>query len=279
MISSRAFAKVNLGLRILDRRPDNYHNIETIFASVNLFDEIDIDTTGGGIRLVCPDTHLPTNRHNLVYRAALLFMETYHLPGGLEIVLKKRIPIGGGLGGGSSDAAAVLKALARLFQIKPSDDELIGLASRLGMDVPFFVKGGAACARGRGEQLEPFRLPRLDLVICYPGFSVSTRWAYENVGPTLTKDDNWIKMLRGGLETQDLRTVRQYLANDFEPLVFRIYPELARIKERFLELGAKAALLSGSGSSVYAIVDDFSRSGVTEFLIDNRRTFFVAETM
>ena len=127
--------------------------------------------------------------------------------------------------------------------------------------------------------MEPFNLPRLRLIICHPGFSVSTRWAYDNISPALTRDDNWIRMLREGLEAQDFEKVRQYLVNDFEPLVFRIYPELARIKERFLELGARAALLSGSGSSVYAVVDGSSEPGIVAFLADNRRKYFVAETM
>ena len=278
MISSRAFAKINLGLRILGKRPDNYHNIETIFTTISLHDEITVTRTEQGISLTCPGTRLPTSRHNLAYCAAALFLEHSRLEAGVSILLQKKIPIGAGLGGGSADAACVLKMLRDLFGLVTSDQELVELGRTLGMDVPFFIRGGAACARGRGDELEHFRLPRLSLVICHPGFSISTKWAYENIGSNLTKEENWITMLRKGLETQDFALVRQYLINDFEPLVFKIYPELGRLKEELLKLGAHGALLSGSGSTLYAIVDETSKPGILQFLKEHRKQYSVAET-
>ncbi len=280
MISSRAFAKINLGLRIVNKREDNYHNIETIFTTVSLWDELEVDLDKDGIELITSGIPVAPTRTNLAYRAAEIFLKRFKINRGLRIILKKAIPIGSGLGGGSSDAASVLRTLATLFDLKNSDDRLVEIAKDLGMDVPFFLKGGAALARGRGDELDYFDLPRMRLIIYYPGFSISTRWAYSNIDlSNLTKDPNLINMLKDSFEEKDFNGIRRYLINDFEPLIFRTYPELKEIKDRFLELGAIGALLSGSGSSIYAIVDQKSEEAISEFLNQRQRTFFKVETV
>lgn len=279
MTSLKAYAKINLGLRIIAKRPDGYHDIETILANVSLHDQIEIAESVHGIKLFVSGLNVPRNERNLAYQAASLFLKEFNIERGITIRLHKRIPVGGGLGGGSADAVAVLKGMRQLFKPYIPDEELLVLGQRIGMDVPFFFAGGAAEARGRGDELEYFNLPAMSIIIHHPGYPISTRWAYGNVGLNLTKEESWIKILRRGLVAQDFVDIKKHLVNDFESLVFRTYPELQSIKEDFLARGAKAALLSGSGSCVYAIVDELSLTRIAEFLKQNSKIFFVAETI
>ncbi len=279
MISSKAYAKLNLGLKILNKREDNYHNIETIVTTISLRDKIEIEIINSGLKLYCQGAKLPIDIRNIAYRAADIFLREYEIKTGIMIRLIKNIPVGGGLGGGSSDAASTLKLMRTLLKPDLPHSELLRLGKKLGMDVPFFLKGGTACARARGDELEYFDLPTIRFVVHYPGFPISTRWAYENIALNLTKEENWIKIVKSSLETQNIGELKKYLINDFERLVFKIHPELEIIKEKFLELGAKVALLSGSGSCVYAIVDVDSEIKISNFLNSVQKVFFVAETV
>jgi 4-diphosphocytidyl-2-C-methyl-D-erythritol kinase len=251
----RAPAKINLSLRVVGKRRDGYHLVDTIMLPVSLYDEIEIARPRSGrregLRVTCDHPLVPSGKRNLVYRATelLLGKQASHKP--LRIHIRKRIPVGAGLGGGSSDAAATLFALNRLYRLKKSRRELLRLGALLGADVPFFILGRAARARGIGHQLTPLgSMPRLWAIILYPGFPVSTRWAYRNLSFKLTKGIGNTSLNR---LMRDRREFAPLLVNDLEKVVFRRYPRLAALKERLVQAGARAALMSGSGSSVFGI--------------------------
>ncbi len=266
MITKKAWAKINLGLKIIDRREDNYHNIETTLSTINLADILNINEMSDGIIIESIGLDIKPEE-NLCYRAAQLFKTRYKIDKGIEIKLIKNIPVGAGLGGGSSDAAAVLIGLNELFNVKIATHDLAVLGSEIGMDVPFFVKGGAAYARGRGDELKFFKLPRMDIVLYYPGYSISTKWAYEEfdrTGLTPTVDLNKI-FEKEGKKKKKPRTGFS-LQNDFERIVFKKHPDLLDVKTHMLAEGALLVSLTGSGSCLYAIVDDQIRKKITKYL-------------
>jgi 4-diphosphocytidyl-2-C-methyl-D-erythritol kinase len=245
-------AKINLSLRVIRRRDDNFHEIETLMAPISIADTLDIERRkSGGLQFVCSDPALPVNGDNLVVRAAGSFCSALRLEPHLRIELKKRIPHGAGLGGGSSDAAATLMALDHLFATNLPRAELSRLAAALGSDVPFFIAQGAAWCRGRGELVEPCPLPRaLPLLLIKPPFPVPTPWAY--------------KQWRDSIEIPGVLYAPQrfdwgVMVNDLERPVFEKYLQLAEMKRWFLDQSETAgALMSGSGSTVFALLRDKS---------------------
>lgn len=247
-------AKINLGLRVLGKRDDGYHDLATIFVPVDLCDTVELHTRDLGLSMECTRDDVPCDSGNLCLRAAA---EVYRFAGGggVHIALDKRIPVGAGLGGGSSNAAMVLRALPRLWGVDIPDDELHAMAARLGSDVPFFLHDGPALAGGRGEILTPLnvRLPWW-IVLVTPGIHVSTAWAYAALGTREWQPDPRLDLLltdavRGG-DSAPL------LVNDFEPAVFERWPAIAEMKRRLLENGAVGALMSGSGSTVFGLFSD-----------------------
>ncbi|HEY4612661.1 MAG TPA: 4-(cytidine 5'-diphospho)-2-C-methyl-D-erythritol kinase [Bacteroidota bacterium] len=252
----RAYAKINLGLQILGKRPDQYHDIETVFHQINLCDEIDLSENGDSIRFHCDMRELPGDDSNLCIRAVKLLQQITGTAKGVDIVLRKRIPLAAGLGGGSTDAATTLKGLTKLWGLDISNDELRALSLSLGSDVPFFIDGGSAYATGKGEQLQliELELPYW-IVVVTPPVQISTAWAYGNmhVNPHVKRED--LRSLIGENMNQP-RVLVNKLRNDFEPLVFRHHPEVMRIKEQLVRGGAEFALMSGSGSSVFGLFSD-----------------------
>ena len=256
----RSPAKVNLGLWVGRKRPDGFHDIVTIIAPVGLADTISIHRTRAGIDVSCDVPTVPSGPKNLAYKAAAALFTTAGLDAGCRIRINKRIPVGGGLGGGSSNAAAVLAGLNQLLGQPLSPSRLLHVGAGLGSDVPAFLMNGPCVARGRGEKLRRIRLPRLEMVLCFPGYPVPTAWAYaeldrlRSAGLGLTKPFVSSKILRAGLRRNESDTVAAQLGNSFEPPVFRRFPALGRAKELLLRQGALAASLSGSGSTVYGLV-------------------------
>lgn len=245
-------AKVNLSLRVLRRRDDGYHDIVTLMAPVSIFDTLEIERqTGGGLQFTCSDAALPTGDENLAVRAARLFCGKFGFAPDLSILLKKEIPHGAGLGGGSSDAATVILALDQLFETNLPCKELSELAAELGSDVPFFIQQSAAWCRGRGEIVEACKLPSLPLLLIKPPFGVPTPWAYKN----------W----RDSLEIPGVRYAPQpfawgELVNDLERPVFEKYLQLAELKRWLLAQPETAgALMSGSGATVFALLNEKSQ--------------------
>jgi 4-diphosphocytidyl-2-C-methyl-D-erythritol kinase len=259
-ISVKAFAKINLGLRILKKRPDGYHDIETVFHRVNIFDELTFEEADS-ISLAGSDALLPSDDTNLCIRAAKLLQQHCNCRRGARIILNKKIPVGAGLGGGSSDAAATLLSLGQLWNLEISENKLTELALQLGSDVSYFLHSGAAYAKGRGEILEyfPLILP-FWIVVVYPNIHISTAWAYARVQPdektsTLPLKDIVQRYCGDG------EALSKYLINDFEPVVKAHYPQIADILGALKGSGAGLVQLSGSGSSVYGL---FSREADAE---------------
>jgi 4-diphosphocytidyl-2-C-methyl-D-erythritol kinase len=254
--SVKAFAKLNLGLRVLYLRPDRYHEIRTVFQTISLADCLDISFTPA--RKTQIDIQgTPEIPDNLVEKAAWLTLEAMRIHGDVRFTLKKNIPAGAGLGGGSSDAAAVLLALPVLAGKALAEDQTWAIAAQLGSDVPFFLQGGTALGLGRGEELYPVpdrRATRGLLVV--PGVHSSSAEAYRDLSPRLTSiplqnklNTFQQKIWQGG---SDGRIV-PVDSNDFEEVVFARYPELRRIKQRLSRLGAKPASMTGSGSAIFGI--------------------------
>lgn len=261
VITIFAPAKVNLILRVLDRRPDGYHNLWSIMQTVGLEDEVSIRVVPhhSGIQLGCDDSSLRTDQSNLVYRAAAAVLERSGKSVGLEIHLTKRIPMGAGLGGGSSDAAATIIGLNRVLQLGWSPARMAEVGQFLGSDVPFFLYAPAAIVAGRGEDVRPIQLTGDRwMVLVNPGFPVETKWAYQQLSTARKNFDPLSERLRR-LETIaqiSWSEVLELADNDFESPVFSAHPVLREIKEELLAEGADIALLSGSGATVFGVFRD-----------------------
>ena len=258
-----SFAKINLGLRILGKRPDGYHEIRTVLQTISLHDNLQFTaTTGNDILLSCAEPGIPCDRRNLIVRAAYKLRDRYGINRGAKIHLEKTIPVQGGLGGGSSNAAVTLFGLADLWEIKKDIAELTEVASELGADVPFFLHGGRASASGIGTLILP--LPdceSMHLVVVSPTASVPTEEAYKALNsPALTTSNSEsilsISRTEADLANSDLRHPYNHLRNDFEQVIFDIEPEIERAKRVLLQAGAVNALLAGSGSSVFGIFEN-----------------------
>jgi len=251
-------AKVNLGLYILGKREDGFHELETLFQMVNWCDEIKIECLAQGLEMTCNQPDIPTDDGNLVIKAAQLLQARFpDRCKGARINLTKNIPHGAGLGGGSGNAAGVLLGLNFLWELNLKRKDLISLASELGSDVPFFLFSPCAIGRSRGEILEPVQSSiKFYVLMVYPGFPLSTAWVYGNLKLKLTKQQNNISILKNFLLQSEYAQLGASWSNDLEAIVFQEYPEIFGIKKELLALGAKGALLSGSGSTVFGIFDN-----------------------
>ncbi len=256
-LSFKTPAKINLGLHIHHKREDGYHELETILQMVSLYDEIELETLPAGIELECDAPGIPKDETNLVVQAANLLMASF--PGdrpGARIRLKKNIPSGAGLGGGSGNAAGVLMGLNVLWDMQLHREKLIPLARQLGADVAFFLTAPCALGRGRGDilsALEPSE--KFQVLLFYPMFPIATSWVYQNLKLKLTKRENNISILQKFLSQSQISGLGTHLCNDLEPVVIQRYPAIQAIKDQLISLGAKGALLSGSGSTVFGIFD------------------------
>ena len=257
-INVPAFAKINLGLRVHGRRPDGYHEISTVFQTVTLRDTLTFQAThDGSLGLVCSDPSIPDDDSNLVLRAASALRERFGVRRGARVELEKVIPAGGGLGGGSADAAVTLAALAALWGIETDADELAGIGARLGADVPFFLTGGTALGTGTGTDIRPLAdAPKMHLAVVAPGVHVSTAEAYGALGaPALTKVEPLVNLSVSRTEADFPDSLCGVWSNDFEAVVVRLHPEVGRARERLAGAGAARVLLSGSGSSVFGVFE------------------------
>jgi 4-diphosphocytidyl-2-C-methyl-D-erythritol kinase len=255
----KAYAKINLTLQVLARRSDGYHDLASVVQEIALYDLLSFTKTSRGITLTCSDPSLPLNKKNLVYKAAAAMQgESRRLKKpvpGVKIQIQKNIPVGAGLGGGSSDAAATLKALNILWQLHLTEARLAKIGASLGSDVPFFISGGTALAQGRGELLTLWPgIPSFRLVLVKPVTGISTAWAYKKLKISLTKQPKNIKIIQNSLLKKRFDQLTEYLQNDLESVCISKYPIILDIKHRLLALGATAALMSGSGSTVFGLI-------------------------
>jgi 4-diphosphocytidyl-2-C-methyl-D-erythritol kinase len=244
-------AKVNLLLKVLSKRPDGYHNLLSLVDVISLFDTLYIEQIDEDSVIVDDDKGvLPKGRANSMYRAAALLKETYGVKRGVRVFVEKHIPIGAGLGGPSSNAAALLKALVRLWDLPAGPEELSQLGVRVGADVPLFLHGKSCIMRGIGEQIEPIQLPELWYVIVYPGIVLHTRDVYEGLRIPLTLAQNDIKL---SAQLSTAADIARTMENDLERVAFSLCPQIQTVKESLREAGAIGSLMSGSGSSVFGV--------------------------
>ena len=286
-LSIRVFApaKINLVLRILDRRTDGYHNLWSLMQTVQVEDEITLALTGAhsGVTLRCDEPSLKTDDSNLVSRAAVAVMAQSGRTGGLDITLAKRIPMGAGLGGGSSDAAATIIGLNQLFNLGWSAEQMAHIGQTLGSDVSFFFFAPSATVAGRGEQVAPIRIKGTRwVVLVNPGFPVETKWAYQQLTANragVVPLSQSHAMLEQASEL-GWEQVLEAAENDFEGPVFKAYPLLQEIKHRLLALEADVALLSGSGATVFGVFRNEAKARQAQVLLMNEPQFkvFVAQT-
>jgi 4-diphosphocytidyl-2-C-methyl-D-erythritol kinase len=248
-IQLKSPAKVNLTLEILRKREDGYHEIQTLLQKISLYDTIYFSLeNGNGIFIETDHPFLPTGKSNLVYKAVQFFKKRFNFRGAIKVRIKKRIPLGSGLGGGSSNAAAALKALNQLLEMDLSNKVLMEIGKEIGADVAFFLFEGSAIGLGIGEKLKRVEIPHLWYVLIYPGFEVSTRWAYKNF--LLTKGQFHLKLhtfLRDNIK------IASILKNDLEKVVSKRYPEIETMKRILISAGALGASMTGSGPTVFGI--------------------------
>jgi 4-diphosphocytidyl-2-C-methyl-D-erythritol kinase len=254
--------KINLLLNILGRRPDGFHELETVIHPVRVFDGLSFARQPAGIQLTCNDRSLPTDARNLVYRAAAVFLQQAGIKEGVRIRLEKRIPVAAGLGGGSGNAATTLSALNELFGAPLSPGQLHELAASLGSDIPFFLQTRPVVASGRGEILRPCdgfaALRGAVVLLIHPGFGISTAWAYQQLArfpSALNGQPGRADRLISRLQSADLRSAGAEFYNSLEAPALEKYPLLALFQEFLRQNGAPATLMSGSGSTTFALAE------------------------
>lgn len=280
-ITLPSFAKVNLHLRVLGKREDGYHDIFTVFQTVSLHDTITFEESASEIVLECDEPNVPTDIRNLVVKAANRIRDQFRVSKGAIITIEKRIPMGGGLGGGSSNAAVALIGLTRLWRLNARVQDLEPIAADLGADVPFFLYGGTMIGEGLGTSLnEVAEFGAENMIIVTPDVHVSTAAAYEALRAeslTNAEANRILRVCRSEAESPDF--LHSALRNDFETTVFAAFPEIGRAKQKLIDLGARQVLMSGSGSSVFAIFDKEETRQTALKALDNEvnwRKFAVA---
>lgn len=276
-----AYAKLNLTLDVLDKRPDGYHDIKTIMQTVSIRDDIEIDIgTGKDWSLSCNVEGVPEDDRNLAWKAAKLYCETMHKePDGISIRILKRIPMGAGMAGGSADAAAVLRALNDHYGNPLSILALAELGAQVGSDVPFCVVGGTAMCEGRGEKLRKLpNMPDCFMVVCKPEFSISTPDLYKKIDESVIGKRPNHQAMESAILAGDLGGVAENLYNVFDPIVTKDHLELNYIKSIFNSYGSVGQQMTGSGSAVFAIVDQFEHAAVIcNMLKDNYPQVFICK--
>jgi len=252
----KAPAKVNLCLNVLKKRPDGYHELDTLFESLHVWDVLRFSKGPSRIRLTCSIKSLPTGPKNLVYKAALLLKERYGVTSGVQIHLQKNLPVASGLGGGSSDAASTLLALNRFWNLRLSQKVLLKHAAELGSDIPFFIlKSPYAIGRGRGDRLQQVSTRyKLWHVLITPRLYVLAKDVYRALKPgSLTRSRTGARMLKLAVQNRDFKKLKGLLSNTLEHVLLEKYPVIRRLKNDLLEAGAEVSLVSGSGPTVFGI--------------------------
>lgn len=259
-LSLKAYGKINLGLDVLRRREDGYHEVRMIMQTVGIFDRIDlIREEVPGIRVETNLFYLPTNENNLVYRAARMLMDEFSISDGISIHLRKFIPVSAGMAGGSSDAAAVLFGINKMFHLELTTSQLMERGVKIGADVPYCILRGTALSEGIGEILTPLSpIPQCQVLIAKPGISVSTRFVYSNLNANQLRPEQHpdIDGILKGIQNQDIHQIAGKLGNVLETVTIREYPVIQTLKDTMMEYGAIGSLMSGSGPTVFGLFTD-----------------------
>lgn len=257
----KAYAKINISLDIVGKRTDGYHLLRMIMQSVDLYDEITIEKQHGDICITCNKPYVPTDERNLAYKAAKLFMDTFNIKSGVRIDIKKNIPVAAGMAGGSTDCAAVLKIMNKLFEVNVSDEKLMELGLKLGADVPYCITGGTALCEGVGEEITKLKsFKDKILVVVKPPFGVSTKGAYQGFDINRVRNHPNTEALIEAMKNDDLEFVSNNMKNLLENVTLRKHRVLISIKEELRSLGALGAMMSGSGPTVFAFFDDMLKA-------------------
>ena len=259
-----SFSKVNIGLKVLSQRDDGYHNIYTIFQELNFGDSIDIEKREHGFKIIANVDWIPTNKSNICYKAYTEIKKEFSEVKGIHIKIDKKIPIGSGLGGGSANAAALLKGIKNIYKLEVTESKLEEIGGEVGADVPFFIRGKTQLGEGVGDKLT--QLPKAIIwtfLLVIPKISIRTEWAYSVIKNRLNNQNKNAKF--SSFINEDYSSL-QIFENDFEQIVIPAYPEIGAIKSKLLNLGARFASLSGSGSTVYGVYDDEASAKEAELL-------------
>ena len=250
----KAYAKINLGLDVVRRLENGYHEVKMVMQTVGIYDVLSFERMGEGIVVTTDSGELPTNEDNLIYKAAKLMMETYGIQEGVRIHLEKHIPIAAGMAGGSTDAAATMKGINRLFDLGCTLEELMRLGVKIGADVPYCIMGGTTLAEGIGEKLTALPpAPECYLLVAKPDINVSTKFVYEHLDAAGVEKHPDIDGMVKAIEEESLQGVLDRMENVLESVTVPAYPIIDTIKERMKELGALNSLMSGSGPTVFGI--------------------------
>ncbi len=255
-IELKAYAKINLFLEILDKRDDGFHELVTVMQEVDLADSIILEETANGVFLSCDDPDIPTGEDNLICKAANLLKSESGTARGAKILLNKRIPVGAGLGGGSSDAACTLRGLNKLWKLGFSDNKLMDIASEIGSDVPFFINGNTAICSGRGEKISPIKVHNEYIyVIIYPNLKISTAEIYKNLKLGLTKDRKDVNFFLTQMDSGDSVCLGNNLFNRLSETILKTYPNLHVIINVLKKYNFCGLQISGSGSSLFGLCE------------------------
>ena len=260
-MKEKAYAKINIALDVVGKRDDGYHLLEMIMQNIDIYDEIEIEKSGEGITIKCNKPFVPTDERNLAYKAAKLFIDTYNIKSGVSIDIKKNIPVSAGLAGGSTDCAAVLKLMNKLFDVNASDKELMELGVKLGADVPYCIKGGTALCEGIGEkltELKPFK--NHILVLVKPPFGVSTKEVYKAFDLSKVRIHPNTSELIDRMSEDDLTYVANNMKNLLENVTLRKHKLISSIKEDMIKYGSIGSMMSGSGPTVFGFFDDMLKA-------------------
>jgi len=260
-VYEKAPAKINLMLDVLRKRPDGFHEVEMIMTMVDLADRLELSEMKRDTIIISSQAgYIPLDEKNLAFQAARLLKERYGISRGVHIHLDKHIPVAAGLAGGSSDAAATLRGLNRLWRLGLSHTELQELGSELGSDIPFCVTGGTALATGRGEKLEPiFSMPQCWVILAKPPINVSTAEVYGKLRADRITNHPSAALMREAVEARDFQAICGRLGNVLEEVTLKLHPEVLRLKEAMISLGADGVLMSGSGPTVFGLVSKQSK--------------------
>ncbi|WP_102401472.1 4-(cytidine 5'-diphospho)-2-C-methyl-D-erythritol kinase [Haloimpatiens massiliensis] len=253
----KAYAKINISLDVVGKRADGYHLLKMIMQNIDLYDIIRVEKRNEGISIGCDKTYVPLDERNIAYKAARLFLDTYNIDGGVEICIKKNIPVSAGLAGGSTDAAAVLKCMRNIYEVDVSDKELMNLGVKIGADVPYCILGGTALCEGIGELITPLKpFKNKILVLVKPNFGVSTKEVYKSLNIEKIYKHPETENLIKYMEREDLISLNRNMKNILENVTIKNNPTIKKIKMRMMNLNALGSLMSGSGPSVFGFFDD-----------------------
>jgi len=255
MLIEKAPAKINLALDVIGKRTDNYHDLNMVMTTIDLSDRLIFDKINEDKIILNTNKHyLPNDKRNLVYQVADLMRKTYGIKTGISIFIHKNIPVAAGLGGGSSDAAATIRAMNKMFKLGMSLSDMIHIGEKVGSDVPFCIYNKTANALGKGEILTPLpKIPKCWVILVKPQFGVSTKDIFDNINHQEMMHPD-VPSLIDAIKNQDYKKLCLTMGNTLEEVTFRLYPEVMKIKEKLLMLGADAALMSGSGPTVFGLV-------------------------